>query len=130
MSSSTISVALLEALLSPDMHQRKPAEDALQSMACPDRCRALLQALGAVAQPHLQQMVAVLLRRDILRLQDVSMLPALVEPLLAAFATVTSRSAVGDCLAEVCAVLAVMQPNDCTTVIQTILQAIGGQVRM
>ena len=127
--SAVVTVELLEALLSPAAARRKPAEEHLQGMTGPARCQSLLQALGRISQPHLQQMVAVLLRRDILQLQDCSILPAVTVELLAAFSSTNCRQAVGECLAEVCAVLTVLQPETCGPVLQQILQAIGSSVR-
>jgi hypothetical protein len=155
---STVTVELLEALLSPNAEQRQPAEDYLKAMTGPDRCGAFLQALQQQQQqqqPHLQQMIAVLLRRDILQMQPrhISILPDMVDPLLAAFAiggngdnnnnnnNNSRRTSVGDCLAEVCAVLSVLAPSSssssssssgecaCAPVLQKILRAIGTSVR-
>jgi hypothetical protein len=125
----------LEALLSPAAEQRQPAEDYLKAMTGTDRCGAFLQALSTIQQPHLQQMIAVLLRRAILRMQPqhISILPDMVDLLLAAFGNSDSsrRTSVGDCLAEVCAVLSVLAPpSECAPVMQKILQAIGTSVRV
>jgi hypothetical protein len=139
----SVTVELLEALLSPAADQRRPAEEYLKAMTGTDRCGAFLQALSTIHQSHLQQMIAVLLRRDILQLQDVSILPGMVDPLMAAFCSSnisstdalhavldSRRTSVGDCLAEVCAVLSVLAPNECSPVLQKILQAIGTSVRL
>jgi hypothetical protein len=141
---SAVTVELLEALLSPAAEQRRPAEEYLKAMTSADRCGAFLQALSTIQQPHLKQMIAVLLRRDILQIQQIAILPEMVDPLLAAFAfgsnvgagtgSTTSadssrRTSVGDCLAEVCAVLSVLAPSECSPVLQKILQAIGTSVR-
>jgi hypothetical protein len=131
----SVTVELLEALLSPAAEQRRPAEEYLKAMTSTDRCGAFLQAMSTIQQPHLQQMIAVLLRRDILQMQPphISILPDMVDPLLAAFGNSDStsrRTSVGDCLAEVCAVLSVLAPSECAPVLQKILQAIGTSVRL
>lgn len=128
----SVTVELLEALLSPAAEQRQPAEEYLKAMTGADRCGAFLQALSTIQQPHLKQMIAVLLRRDILQIQQISILPDMVDPLLAAFGSTDSsrRTSVGDCLAEVCAVLSVLAPTECAPVLQKILQAIGTSVRL
>ena len=130
----SVTVQLLEALLSPAAEQRQPAEEYLKAMTGTDRCGAFLQAMPTIQQPHLQQMIAVLLRRDILQMQPqhISILPDMVDPLLAAFGNSDSsrRTSVGDCLAEVCAVLSVLAPSECAPVLQRILQAIGTSVRL
>jgi hypothetical protein len=133
---SAVTVELLEALLSPAAEQRQPAEEYLKAMTGANRCGAFLQAMSTIQQPHLQQMIAVLLRRDILQMQQISIsiLPDMVDPLLAAFGNSSDissrRTSVGDCLAEVCAVLSVLAPSECSPVLQKILQAIGASVRL
>jgi hypothetical protein len=142
---SAVTVQLLEALLSPAAEQRRPAEEYLKAMTGADRCGAFLQAMSTIQQPHLQQMIAVLLRRDILKMQhtQISILPDMVDPLLVSFVSngtgtgngtgtdsSSRRTSVGDCLAEICAVLSVLAPSECSPVLQKILQAIGTSVRL
>ena len=77
-----------------------------------DRCPALMQALASVTQTHHQKLVCVLLRRDILKLTDLNALQSLVDPLLQAFQALNNcRAAIGDCLAEVCAVASFLDPK-------------------
>jgi len=123
----SITPELLDALLSPQADQRRAAEAHLQQMS--DRCPALMQALGSVTQPHHQKLLCVLLRRDILRLTDLNALQSLGDPLLQAFQALTHcRTAVGDCLAEVCAVASFLDLGQGKMITQQILQVIGPAV--
>ena len=149
--SSSITVELLEALLSPDAIQRTQAEAFLRNLPVEQRAADLLRCLQQQQQQampkHLQQMAAVLLRRDILLLTDPSLLAPLTKALLELFlvassvsssatttttSTTTSTSptttALGDCLAEICAVLSLIAPADSVTTMQGILQAISSAV--
>ena len=127
----SITVACLDALLSPDPAQRHQAEDFLRAMTVEARAQALLQALDAVQGHHHQQLVAVLLRREILKLSNEALLKSMVDPLMTAFGSTqcTCRSAVGDCLAEVSGMLAITSPSDGLAVILRIIASAGTTVR-
>jgi hypothetical protein len=97
-----ISQQVLDALLSPVAAQRQQAEAFLTTLSASDRSLSLLQAVGSNdLPPHLQHMAAVLLRRDILKSNDAPLLQSMIASLLQSY----HRPAVGDCIAEVCAVL-------------------------
>ena len=120
--SSAFSSNTLPYLLSIDAAERSAAEKQLQETNILDRIAVFVQALTAIANHKddgtavtenngaLLHMVAVLLRRDILKLDglnDSGFLQNLVSPMLHAFTGVEAltKTAVGHCLAEICSVL-------------------------
>jgi hypothetical protein len=136
--STTIPVELLHALLSPDPAVRCQAEVCWRSSFATvlERAVALTVSLGSTTStclpPHLQQMTAVLLRRDILLVCDPEELVPLTARLVRIFVqeqqpTPTTK-AVGDCLAEACAVLERVAPAQASSTMHDILQVIGPEV--
>lgn len=128
-----ITPELLNALLSPDSGIRSQAETVLQSLSVVQRVQGLMNQLSLdqtpTATPQTQLLAAVLMRRDILKLTDVSMLKELVVPLLSSFATCSScRHQVGHCLAEICSILS-FQSNVAETVLPMILSNIEGSIK-
>jgi len=114
-----LSHELLRALLSPDAGIREKAETVFRSIAIPERVQALTNILLTTAaatdgdSKSVSMLIAVLLRRDILKLTDSSMLNELITPLLQCYtnspnATLTTKVAVGHCLAEICSSLSVI----------------------
>jgi len=120
-----LSKELLGALLSPDAGIRSKAESVFRSVAVPERVQGLTNLLltSIVATDNdsksASMLIAVLLRRDVLKLTDSSMLIELVGPLLQCYtntshATLNTKVAVGHCLAEVCSSLSMI--SDASTV--------------
>ena len=114
-----LSKELLGALLSPDAGIRGKAESVFRSMSVPERVQALINILLTTIiatdndSKSASMLIAVLLRRDILKLTDSSMLTELVDPLLQCYtntshATLNTKVAVGHCLAEVCSSLSMI----------------------
>ncbi|KAG7348416.1 hypothetical protein IV203_017121 [Nitzschia inconspicua] len=119
-----LTLEVLQALLSLDSARRSQAETVFQSIAVPDRIQALTNHLLALSSSTsvsaagnndaLSMLTAVLLRRDILKLKDPSMLNDLVEPLLQSYNGCSSAAAgssqlqIGHCLAEVCSSLSIL----------------------
>ena len=108
-----LSAELLKALLSPDAGIRDQAETVYKSISVTDRIQSLTNLLMATAgatdadSKSVSMLIAVLLRRDVLKLTDASMLEKLVDPLLQCYASsndsLHTKVAVGHCLAEICA---------------------------
>ena len=114
-------------------------------MTVQDRASQLLQWLinQRQEQPHYQKLVAVLLRRDILKVTDSSALRTMVEPLLQIFLSAAPhnnninsadhrhvRLLTADCLAEVCAMLeTVAPPAESQAALQQLLPTIATPVR-
>lgn len=116
-----ITTNLLQALLSPDASQRQAAELQLRQGTVSALCTGLLQALQS--QPsHLAHLAAVLLRREIIALADATQVELMIEPLLLTLHDHPSASAVGDCLAEVCASLQWLDPTKSVEAVQHILK--------
>jgi hypothetical protein len=135
---------LLNNLLSPDGGIRSHAESVLRSIPVAGRVEALMtQLLSLSNNPTtpdgsndgaLSLLAAVLLRRDILKLRDPSMLIDLVAPLLKCYGkSTTSRVQIGHCLAEICASLSILRnggdENDdpASHVLSTILGTLNSQ---
>jgi len=106
-------------LLSPDAGIRDQAETVFRSIAVPERVQALMNLLLMASAAtdtdsnSVSMLIAVLLRRDILKLTDSSMLNELVAPLLQCYtntssATLNTKIAVGHCLAEICSSISVI----------------------
>jgi len=122
MSSSSLTVEVLNALLSPDGNQRLQAEVYWKSIEPDQRAPQLVQLLQqqqAVSHYHLQQLAAVLLRRDILVLSNLELLAQFRDILI----PLLEKPGVGDCLAEICAVQTVFNESDSIHTMQTILNA-------
>ena len=140
MTSSGISLELLEAVLSPDAGRRKQAEDFLSSLPNHNRVQGLIERLTCHNDPPAaQHLAAVLLRRYILQLTDVSLLQQLVTPLLQLFAKTSSdghspngiaivQKSIGHCLAEVCGCMAVLQPASANPVVSQILSSLESSI--
>ncbi len=114
-----LSDQLLKALLSPDAGIRDQAETVYRSIAVPERIQSLTNLLLTTAaaadvdSKSVSMLIAVLLRRDILKLTDSSMLNELVDPLLQCYTNASNGSlntkvAVGHCLAEICSSISVI----------------------
>lgn len=141
---TTITVALLEALLSADGSLRSQAEAALASLEVTQRIAGLLPHCHATAtgsasnNASIATLSAVLLRRDIVKLTHVSPLEQLVEPLWELFSSSSNNNAtagagsssrlpalIGHCLAQVCASLALLNNSEdasCAAVVSQLLQ--------
>ena len=110
-----ISSEELQNLLSLDAATRKAAEAKLQSASVSDRIVAFIHVLANPShQGALLHLSAVLLRRDILTMNaadDLNTLQELMGALLQAFGSVdaNTKTAVGNCLAEIVAVLDVSE---------------------
>lgn len=113
-----LSDELLRALLSPDAGIRDQAEAIFRSIAVSERVQGLTNLLlQAVATNDngsngVSMLISVLLRRDILKLTDSSMLTELVAPLLQCYTNTSNTAlnaqvAIGHCLAEICSSLSV-----------------------
>mmetsp|Transcript_24488 Transcript_24488/g.58091 ORF Transcript_24488/g.58091 Transcript_24488/m.58091 type:complete len:1322 (+) Transcript_24488:125-4090(+) len=134
-----ITVQLLEALMSPSNDIRGQAETVYNSITpVQTRVEGLMKTLMEFVQqqPHQQTQqsttliafLSILLRRDILKLDQLSLLEQLVDPLLQCFVETTStqqqqqqqtqqtqsqtqqqvQNGIGHCLAEICASLSVL----------------------
>ncbi len=112
-----LSDQLLKALLSPDAGIRDQAETVFRSIAVPERIQSLTNLLLTTAAAtdndsrSVSMLIAVLLRRDILKLTDSNMLNELVDPLLQCYknpSNATTKVAVGHCLAEICSSISVI----------------------
>lgn len=160
-----ITVELLDALLSPEAERRKQAETYYEqiktSTSATDRCTSLLTIFVQQQQSqssqkqilplHIQQFILVLLRRDILKLNDTgylknNLLPNLLQAFSVGGGTSSTfsnsqnasrvRTAIGHCIAEVVAVISWFanstssqdNNNDAMNVMQTILQTIATSV--
>jgi hypothetical protein len=121
---ASITPEVLEALLSPNGSVRQQAESHFHALTLTDRVQGLMGRLVDTASPPQHQLLsAVLLRRDILKLTDITMLQELLSPLLRCFfASPDSKMAVGHCLAEVVAVWNVLQ--DVTPVLAQMMAAL------
>jgi hypothetical protein len=134
--------ALLSALLSRDNAQRQAAEKHMQSLPVEQRCVTWLNILQSPGQEqHYYHMAAVLLRRDILKTTQGNLLISMVDPLLmlALPSEISPNTismpdiivmAIGHCLAELCAVLQVVDPTQSVCVMQRIFTLITPQVRI
>ncbi len=110
----------LKALLSPDGSQRARAETYWKSLPVEQRVCELMHALATTQSgPWQQQLVAVLLRRDILMLNSETLLQQLFQELLPLAAKSTS---IGDCLTEIVYVLHKINESASILAMQTILQ--------
>jgi hypothetical protein len=114
-----LSAEVLHALLSPDYGVRFQAEAVYNSISVPERIQALMNHLLALSRSSndtahddgVAMLTAVLLRRDILKLTDSSMLNDLVDPLLQCYncsSSTTTKLQIGHCLAEVCSSLSII----------------------
>lgn len=141
---SIITTELLEALLSPDAQRRGEAEAYFQGVAPVERVGGLVPLIqhsannnnsASTSSSGVASLAAILLRRDILRLDALPLLDALVAPLLEAFLANTAmalRTAVGHCLAEICGTVAAVSPassHQPKDVMTRILSAISNPVR-
>jgi len=126
-----LSLELLHALLSPDARIRDQAETVFRSINVPERVQGLTNLLLSMVASNnnadnagVSMLAAVLLRRDILKLSDPSMLNELVTPLLHCYmntnsATNNTKVAIGHSLAEICSSLSVIGGNTPTTTTTT-----------
>ena len=121
---ASITPEVLEALLSPNGSVRQQAESHFHALTLTYRVQGLMGRLIDNASPPQHQLLsAVLLRRDILKLTDITMLQGLLSPLLQCFfASSNSKMAIGHCLAEVVAVWNVLR--DVTPVLAQIMAAL------
>lgn len=120
--SDIVTHEFLQALLSPDRDQREQAAWYWQSLPVEQRTQELLLALPHHGSGHLQQLVAVLLRRDILLLIKEDILDRLLNELLSFFCSAPS-AAIGDCLTEIVFVLNEINEPSSIQAMQTILNA-------
>lgn len=114
----TLTPDLLRALLSPDPGIRSHAETVFQSIPVVERVQDLVNQLLTLSSittsalgndGALPLLTAVLLRRDILKLTDTSMLNDLVDPLLKCYVdSAGQRMQIGHCLAEICSSLSML----------------------
>ena len=124
-----ITKELLDALLSADSQRRQEAEAFFQAIPVNQRVSELLHQV----QQH-NHLSAVLLRRDILRMDDALAVQSLVDPLLSSFlaSNVASveRNAIGYCLGEICGAVAVLSPSspEKEQTMLRILNAVSGAV--
>ena len=124
-----VTAELLDALLSADGNRRKEAEAYFQAIPFNQRVSDLVHQVQQ--KSHLS---AVLLRRDILRMDDAHAVQSLVDPLLSAFldsnASPVNRIAIGYCLGEVCGTVAVVSPSpkEKEQTMLRILNAVSGAV--
>lgn len=139
----TITIDLLEALLSPIAVSRQEAECQLQSLPVVERVKELLSNLiesGIKEERHVT-LVAVLLRRNIILIAgnvlsktlDQSTAESLLEelgaPLLEIFeASNYARRQFAHCLAEVCSSLSLLNQARCNSVVRVILERIESKV--
>jgi hypothetical protein len=110
MAGVSLTVAILEGLLSPDPALRSASEAKLSALSPEQKCDELLRIVPAVAdaadaerQQHgatsaagsssLQQLICVLLRREALKVSSADNLLRLVDPLLGMFTTATTAGA-------------------------------------
>jgi len=131
-----LSNELIRALLSPDAGIRGQAETVFRSIAVPERVQALTNILLTATtatdsdSQGVSLLIAVLMRRDILKLTDASMLNELVAPLLQCYTNTSNSSlntkvAVGHCLAEICSSLSVItSASTVDPIVSTILAAV------
>eukprot|EP00934_Nitzschia_sp_Nitz4_P004493 Nitzschia sp. Nitz4//scaffold60_size111251//18533//21999//NITZ4_004140-RA/size111251-augustus-gene-0.119-mRNA-1//-1//CDS//3329555543//4483//frame0 len=121
--STSINQQLLEALLSPNGDIRSQAETVYQSVAAHDRIPSLLQ-LATQGTPVVAHMAVVLLRRNIVLLDNAQVLSELASPLLQAFGVSSSKSNVqtglGHCLSQLCQSLMVVQPDSVPTLLSSL----------
>ena len=139
MTMTKITPELLDALMSPEASRRGQAETFFQGIPPAERVGGLVHLIISQQQQQQQPnagLAAVLLRRDILRLSsnDTIVLEAALSPLLESFMQqqyqITIRNSIGYCLAEICAVLAMLSPSpqDSEQVMARILQTISAAV--
>lgn len=120
--STIVTEEFLKSLLSPDGSQRAQAEAYWRNLPVQQRALELLRALPEHAG-HLRQLVAVLLRRDILMIaNDEAILDRMLHQLLPFFCSSPS-AAVGDCLTEIVFVLNEMNEQASMQAMQNILNA-------
>lgn len=126
--SNIVTEEFLKALLSPDGAQRAQAETYWRSLPVQERALELLRALPDHAG-HLQQLAAVLLRRDILMIgsDGEKILNLLLHELLPFFCSSPS-AAVGDCLTEIVFVLNEINEQASIQAMQNILNASSSAV--
>ena len=135
-----LSLELLHALLSPDARIRDQAETVFRSIDVPERVQILTNLLlgmvtnsnNATDNAGVSMLAAVLLRRDILKLSDPSMLNELVTPLLHCYMNndninTNTKVAIGHSLAEICSSLSVIDGTT-TTVVDSVLSKIVSTV--
>jgi hypothetical protein len=115
-----ITLEFLTALSSPHNSIRQSAEDAIQSLAPHDRCRALVNAL--LEQQH--PLLIILLRRNVLQITSVEFLKELFH-LLMALPTIETSCVV----VEICAALQVLDAPSSRHCTQQVLAAFGPLVR-
>ncbi len=147
----TITIDLLDALLSADHEKRTYGEAYLKSLTVEERCGSLLQFLTTQRRAgssstvggssshlgdHHLLLSAVLLRRDILRLTNAYVLQEMVPPLLALFTDTTEwnhtnlRRQVGHCLTAICQTLTLLNHNsECDAIMNTVFNQIISLVR-
>ena len=136
-----VTLELLDALLSPNSNRRGDAESFFQSLPLLDRATGLAQQIisstnDAHGPYHLVSLAAVLLRRDILRINEYQLVIQFVDPLLGVFLLASmphaTRIAIGHCLAETCGSVALLSPcpKDKEHVMERILAAISNLVRL
>lgn len=126
MTSSSITPELLNSLLSPDGAIRSQAETVFYSVSTTDRIQGLLTVLSQidVSKSPIGLLTAVLLRRDIVKLDSPNLLVDLVQPLLQAFQANKCPLQVGHCLAEVCSSLTLVHPESVANVLSSILSTL------
>jgi hypothetical protein len=151
--SEFLTTDVLDALLSASHVERQAAEAVLRNWTVDQRIRALLQALTqqpstnlpqsqaiVVREPvsrteHHQQLLAVLLRREIQQSSHVALLHDAMEPLLQRIVTHSyspgvSTNVVGDCVAEIVSVTAALASHDDgVRLVRRILSSVAEPVR-
>lgn len=134
MSVKTLTPDVLEALLSMDSERRRQAEAYLQEIPVKARATQLTQLLLA-SHPAgkvlpVQQLAAVLLRRDILLLTQAPDLLVSIREVLLPFFGRNPDTAVAHCLAEICHVQSVTQSEEAAnTSLLAVLNATASTVR-
>jgi hypothetical protein len=134
-----LSLELLHALLSPDARIRDQAETVFRSIDVPERVQGITNLMlsmvansnNATDNAGISMLAAVLLRRDILKLSDPSMLNELVTPLLHCYMNnnnnTNTKVAIGHSLAEICSSISVIggsSGSTTTTVVDSVLSKI------
>ena len=117
-----INADLLSALLSPDGVQRSQAEAMFNAMALDEKVSGLMSTLMSYGNyaPEQQLLSAVLLRRNVLKVEKEEMLKELVGPLLQCFTdenrSTSFRLQIGHCIAGICASIPSILPSILSTV--------------
>ena len=130
-----LSTDILQALLSPDARIRDQAETVFRSISVPERVQALTNLLMSMANNNntnngVSMLASVLLRRDVLKLTDLSMLHELVSPLLHCYMNTSTNTkvAVGHCLAEICSSLSVIGGGPSSSTLSTTVDPVLSKI--